>query len=89
MTISAAFVLFAVLWFLLLFIALPLKLKTQSEVGKIIEGTPLSAPDNPQVKKKMIWVSAITFILWIPICLIIMSGIVSISDLDFYGRLRS
>ena len=89
MTISAAFVLFAVLWFLLLFIALPLKLKTQGEVGSIADGTPLSAPENPQVKKKMIWVSFITFILWIPICLIIISGIISISDLDFYGRLRS
>ncbi len=88
MTISAAFVLFAVLWFLLLFIALPLKLKTQSELGKIIDGTPLSAPENPQVKKKMIWVSLITLILWVPICLVIMSGVISISDLDLYGRLR-
>ncbi len=88
MTISAAFVLFAVLWFLLLFIALPLKLKTQSELGKIIDGTPLSAPENPQVKKKMIWVSLITLILWVPICLVIMSGVISITDLDLYGRLR-
>ena len=89
MTISAAFVLFSVLWFLILFIALPLKLKTQSELGTVIDGTPPSAPENPQLKRKMIWVSIVTLIIWIPLCLVIISGVFSISDLDFYGKLRS
>ena len=53
MTISAAFVLFAVIWFLTLFILLPLNLKTQEEIGSIVDGTPSSAPTNPKVKKKM------------------------------------
>ena len=56
MTITAALVLFAVLWFLILFIALPINLKTQRESGEVIEGTPSSAPENPQIKKKMFWV---------------------------------
>jgi predicted secreted protein len=88
MTISAAFVLYAVIWFLTLFIVLPLKLTSQRESGSIIDGTPASAPINPQIKTKMFWVSIITTIIWIPICLIIIFGIVTISDLDFYGKLN-
>ena len=87
MTITAALVLFSVIWFLLLFIALPLRLSTQGEYGKIVSGTPSSAPTNPQIKKIMIWVTVISIVLWIPICLLISSGLLTISDLDFYGRL--
>ncbi|MDG2473668.1 MAG: DUF1467 family protein, partial [Paracoccaceae bacterium] len=53
MTISAAFVLFAVIWFLTLFIILPLNIKTQNDFGTVIHGTPSSAPTNPHVKRKM------------------------------------
>lgn len=88
MTISAAFVLFAVIWFLLLFIILPLRIKTQNDLGNTIEGTPASAPTNPRVKIKMFWTTVLTTIIWIPLCLIIMFEIISISDLNFYNRLR-
>ena len=88
MTITAALVLFAVLWFLILFIALPINLKTQRESGEVIEGTPSSAPENPQIKKKMFWVTLFTLIIWTLTCIIILSGLISISDLDFYGRLN-
>ena len=67
MTISAAFVLFAVIWFLTLFILLPLNIKTQEEIGTIAEGTPSSAPTNPKVKKKMFWTTIITILIWIPV----------------------
>ena len=87
MTISAAFVLFSVLWFLILFIILPLNLKTQQEKGFIVDGTPASAPYNPRMKKKFLLVTVITLVIWLPICLIIMSGFLTISDLDFYDRL--
>ena len=86
MTISAAFVLFTVIWFLTLFILLPLNIKTQNEGGRIVEGTPPSAPTNPQVKNKMIWTTVITIIVWIPICLIIIFEIFTISDINFYNR---
>ena len=88
MTISAAFVLFAVIWFLTLFILLPLNLKTQEEIGSIVDGTPSSAPTNPKVKKKMFWTTIITILLWIPICTIISFEMITISDINFYDKLR-
>ena len=65
MTITASLVLFAIFWFILLFITLPLKIKTQQETGKQTPGTPSSAPEDPQIRTKMLWVTVVAFCLWI------------------------
>ena len=65
MTITASLVLFAIFWFILLFVTLPLKIKTQQETGKQTPGTPPSAPEDPQIKTKMLWVTVVAFFLWI------------------------
>ena len=88
MTISAAFVLFAVIWFLTLFIMLPLNIKTQNENGTIAQGTPPSAPTNPNVKTKMMWTTVIATLIWLPVCLIIIFELITISDINFYNRLN-
>ena len=65
MTITASIVLFAVFWFLILFVVLPLNIKTQGEEGKNSYGTPSSAPINVNIKKKMLLVTLFTIILWL------------------------
>ncbi len=65
MTITASLVLFAVFWFLILFIILPLNIKTQQEEGKRSHGTPTSAPVNANIKKKMILVTLLSSIIWL------------------------
>lgn len=87
MAITSAIVLFAVIWFMLLLIALPLRLKTQSEDGEIVPGTPASAPVDPMIGKKMIWVTVVTIILWIPLVWFILSGTLTIKDIDFFNRM--
>ena len=52
MPITSALVLFAVIWFLTLFIVLPLRLQTQGDVGEIEPGTHAGSPENPQMKKR-------------------------------------
>ena len=87
MAITSAMVLFAVIWFMLLLIALPLRLQSQEEAGEIVPGTPASAPVNPMIGKKMAWVTVITVVLWVPLVAFIVSGVVSIHDIDFYSRM--
>ncbi len=65
MTITASLVLFAVFWFLILFVVLPLNIKTQGDEGKSSYGTPISAPINANIKQKMLLVTICTFILWV------------------------
>ena len=71
MTITASIVLFAVFWFLILFVVLPLNIRTQGEEGKNSYGTPSSAPINSNIKKKMLLVTLFTTILWLISMLII------------------
>ena len=86
MTISAAIVLFSVIWFMCLFIILPLKIKSQGEDGEIVPGTPASAPSRPQLKKKTIYVTIISLVLWIALIFVITSGLIRVQDIAFFNR---
>ena len=51
MPITSALVLFAVIWFLTLFIVLPLRLQTQGDVGEIEPGTHAGSPEKSTNEK--------------------------------------
>ncbi len=87
MTIPAAVVLFCVIWFMVLFVVLPLRMKSQDEAGSVVPGTPSSAPADPKMKKKVLWVTIVTLILWVPLVWVISSGVISMHDIDFFGRM--
>ena len=44
MSITGAVVLFAVIWFMVFFIVLPIRFRSQQDEGEIVPGTPASAP---------------------------------------------
>jgi len=52
MTITSAFVLFAVIWFLTFLIVIPFKIKTQGDLGAVAKGTQAGAPEVHNLKKK-------------------------------------
>lgn len=89
MAITSAIVLFAVIWFMLLLIALPMRMKSQGEDGNVVPGTPSSAPADPMIKKKIKWVTLVTILLWVPLCAIILLEIVTVADIDFFDRMSS
>ena len=86
MTITAAIVLFAIIWFMVLFICLPLKVKTQGDSGKVVPGTPESAPENGDLKNKILLVTAVTGVLWVISFSIIVSEIIKIEDIDIFNN---
>ena len=86
MGITSALVLFAVFWFMLLFIALPIRLETQGDLGARLIGTSAGSPEVTHLRKKLRWVTVIAFALWIPTCAIILSGVISVDDFDLYSR---
>ena len=87
MTITAALVLFSVLWFIVFFVVLQLTPGSQADAGEITPGTHAGAPANPQIKRKALITTAITTVLFIVIAGIIVSGVISIRDLDIFGRM--
>lgn len=85
MTITGALVLFAVIWFLGLFMALPVGEKSQSEDGEVVPGTPASAPVDAMLKKKVLWVTGITTVLWAILVGVIVSGVLTVEMFDIFG----
>ncbi len=88
MSVTSALVLFAVIWFMVLFVTLPLRLKTQGDVGKIEPGTHAGAPANLRMKRILVIVTAVALPLWAIVAGVIVSGVVTLDDLDFFRSLR-
>jgi predicted secreted protein len=86
MTTTAAFVLFSVIWFIALLVALPIGLTTQGEAGEVVPGTPASAPVDAMLRKKLLWVTLVTLALWGALCAVVLWGGISVRDLDVFGR---
>ncbi len=87
MAITSAIVLFAVIWFMTFFVVLPLRLTTQGESGKIVPGTHSGAPEGLNLKGKVLVTSAVAVVLWVVIAGIILSGVISVEDIDWFNRM--
>ncbi|MEO0344573.1 MAG: DUF1467 family protein [Pseudomonadota bacterium] len=85
MTITSMIVLFAVIWFLMLLIILPIGMRSQEEAGEVEPGTPASAPSDFQFKRIVTWTTVVTIVLWLITCGIIISGWISVDMMDFYN----
>ena len=88
MTITAALVLFAVIWFLTLLVVLPVRIKTQGDLGEIVPGTHAGAPEIHHMKKKLWITTGISVVLWAIIAGIILSGVISVRDFDWLNQLE-
>lgn len=87
MSITAALVLFAVIWFMVFFIVLPIRFRSQSDAGEVVPGTPASAPADAMVGRKARITTLIAVILWCVIAGIIVSGAITVQDLDWFHRM--
>ncbi|MBM1219910.1 DUF1467 family protein [Ponticoccus sp. SC2-23] len=89
MGITSAIVLFAVIWFMVLFIVLPLNLTTQGDEGEVVPGTHKSAPTNLRMGHKVKIITIWTVVLWVIIAGTIMSGLISVRDIDWFNRMAT
>ncbi len=87
MSITSAIVLFSVLWFLTFLVVIPIRLQTQGDVGKVVPGTHAGSPEVHNLKKKAWITTGVTTVLWALIAGIILSGVISIRDLDMFNRM--
>ena len=87
MSVTSAFVLFAVIWFLTFLIVIPFKIKTQGDMGVVLKGTQAGAPEVHDLRKKAIITTGVSLILWLLITILIVSKIVTIEDIDLFGRM--
>ena len=88
MTITGALVLYSVTWFLTLFCVLPIRTVSQEENDHVVPGTPPGAPAHEVMRRKAWITTLIATPIWAVIAGVILSGWISIEDLDWFGRMR-
>lgn len=68
-------VVFLIVWWLVIFMMLPIGVRSQEEEGDVLEGSEPGAPVAPQLKQKAWWTTIITSGIWIIYYIITESGL--------------
>lgn len=84
MNLVTGILLYLAIWFMCLFVILPLRLQSQAESGDVVPGTSPSAPVDPKLGKKAIWVTIAATLVFIPVFIVIINGWISVDDIDFF-----
>ena len=63
MGIAGSIIIFLLIWWLMLFIVLPLNISDKAE-KVIVDGNDTGAPNNPQIFKKFLITTIISIIIW-------------------------
>jgi len=85
MSITSAIVLYAVCWFMTFFIVLPIRFVSQADAGDVVPGTPKGAPATHIVARKAKMTTWIAALVWLVLAGIILSGVISVRDIDMRG----
>ncbi len=74
-----SFVIFALVWWTVLFCVLPVGVKPDVQ-GDIEAGGWRGAPTQPMIWRKLLWTTAISVVLWLAIVWLVDSNIISFRD---------
>lgn len=86
MTISGALVLFATLWFLILFCVLAIRFESQEEAGEAVAGSPKSAAPAAFSIRRKAWITTLaTIVVGAVLYVVITSGWITIDNMDVFG----
>ena len=88
MRIGTAIAIYFVIWWVVLFAVLPLKVRTQAEAGEVVPGSEASAPARPQLLLKAALTTILAAIVFAGLWAILNSGL-GLDDVPFlpkFGR---
>ena len=81
MSIITHIVVFTISWWLVLFMVLPIGVKTAEEEGETRDpNTAEGAPHNPRIIRKMLITTAIATVLWLVYWMIVEYEIITLED---------
>ena len=83
MAIGTGIAIYFLIWWLMIFITLPFRMKSQLETGDVTEGSEGAAPAKPQLLKRMIWNSILSLVVFFLYWLLFYYFDYSIDDLPY------
>ena len=87
MSITGAIVMYAVTWFMVFYMVLTLRVRSQADTGQVEPGTPKSAPADAKIVQRAKLTTIIATVIWALLAGTILSGRIGINDLDVFGVL--
>lgn len=87
MSVTAGLVMFIVIWFMTMFIVLPIRARSQAEDGSVVPGTPEGAPANFRLGRTVLIVTLWAVGIWAICAGVLLSGWFSVEDLDWMNLL--
>jgi predicted secreted protein len=87
--VTSGIVLFMVIWSMVFFIVLPLRMVSQGDAGEVVPGTHSSAPADAQVGRKAKITTLWAVPLWCIIAGVILSGTITVRDIDWFDRMST
>ncbi|QBY01086.1 DUF1467 family protein [Rhodophyticola sp. CCM32] len=86
MSIVTGIVLYAIIWFMTLFVVLPIRMTSQGEAGDVAPGTHASAPHRPAMKRRFLVTTLAAAVVWGIAAWLILSDVVTLEDIDLFNR---
>lgn len=86
MSLTGGLVLYATLWFIVMFLLLPIGHRSQEEAGHVVPGTPVGAPVRPMMGRKALWAALIAAVLVGGIWLFLDAGFITRQDMIDFNR---
>ena len=80
MSLTAAFAIYFIIWWLVLFTVLPFGVRTQSEEGSVTPGSVGSAPVRFPLRRKVIATTIVSAIVFAAFYAITTSGVIGLDD---------
>lgn len=80
----SGFVVFLLIWWVTLFGVLPMGVRGQAEEGDVFKGSEPGAPVKSDMKRKFVVTTVIATVLWVIVCAVIISGVLSWDDLALH-----
>ncbi|MDO5613131.1 MAG: DUF1467 family protein [Paracoccus sp. (in: a-proteobacteria)] len=81
MNLTGGIVLYTVLWFLALFVILPIGQRSQADTGQVVPGTPAGAPHDPRLGRKALIATGVAAVMWAVIAWLILGDVVTRADI--------
>lgn len=85
MRIGTAIAIYFVIWWVVLFVVLPLKVRTQGEAGEVVPGTHASAPARPRLLLKAALTTVLAAIVFAGLWALMRSGL-SLDDVPLLPK---
>jgi predicted secreted protein len=84
-----ALAIYFIIWWVTLFAVLPFGIRSQTESGDVVPGSDPGAPAVPNLKRKLLWTTAVSTFVFIVVDVIYVYRLVTLDDLaGLFGLLR-